>query len=111
MICFRTASPIDEQLMLAQFTPYVEASDIVNLPRYKFYMKLSAVEPEEPFSGTTLPIPTQSDTEVVNQIIEASRKNFATEYKKTVRKSSTNHIKKPNTPKETNTAEDIGTLL
>lgn len=111
VICFRTASPIDEQLMLTQFSPYIEASDIVNLPRYKFYMKLSAVEPEEPFSGTTLPVPIQSDTDTLNQIIEASRKNYATEYKKIVRKSSANHIKKSNIPKETDKADDIGTLL
>ncbi len=82
VICFRTASPIDEQLMLSQFAPFVEQGDIVNLPRYKFYMKLSAVEPEEPFSGQTLPIELNRDEKKLNHLIESSRKNYAITYKK-----------------------------
>lgn len=80
VICFRTASPIDEQLMLSQFNPHVGQNDIVNLPRYRFYIKLSAVEPEEPFSGETLPIVYQYDKRKFQKIIEASRKNYAIEY-------------------------------
>ncbi len=83
VICFRTASPIDEQLMLTQFEPYATKRDIVNLPRYRFLMKLSAVNPEEPFSGETIPISYIKDEEKVKQIIEASRKNYATKYQKT----------------------------
>ena len=86
VICFRTASPIDEQLMLAQFTPYVLPGDIVNLPRYRFYMKLSAVEPEEPFSGETIPIVLDHDLERVQKVIETSRNNFAIKYEKPVSK-------------------------
>jgi len=82
VICFRTASPIDEQLMLSQFSPFVEQGDIVNLPRYKFYMKLSAVEPEEPFSGQTLPIELNRDETKLNRLIESSRKNYAIAYTK-----------------------------
>lgn len=82
VICFRTASPIDEQLMLTQFEPYATKRDIVNLPRYRFLMKLSAVNPEEPFSGETIPITYTKDEEKVKQIIEASRKNYATKYQK-----------------------------
>src|SRR5260221_2694624 len=36
VICFRTASPIDEDLMLTQFRPLVEKGAIVNLPRFHF---------------------------------------------------------------------------
>lgn len=82
VICFRTASPIDEQLMLTQFEPYATKRDIVNLPRYRFLMKLSAVNPEEPFSGETIPITYIKDEEKVKQIIEASQKNYATKYQK-----------------------------
>ena len=39
VICFRTASPIDGQLMLSQFEPYVKIGVIVNLPRYHFYQQ------------------------------------------------------------------------
>ena len=83
VVCFRTASPIDEQLMLTQFEPYATKRDIVNLPRYRFLMKLSAVNPEEPFSGETIPITYIKDEEKTKQIIEASRKNYATKYQKT----------------------------
>jgi hypothetical protein len=80
VVCFRTASPIDEELMLSQFNPYVGQNDIVNLPRYRFYIKLSAVEPEEPFSGETLPIVYKHDEKKLKKIIETSRKNYAVEY-------------------------------
>jgi len=82
IICFRTASPIDEELMLSQFSPYVKKGDIGNLPRFRFYMKLSAVEPEEPFSGETIPITLDRDPERLKKLIETSRKNWAIIYKK-----------------------------
>jgi ABC-type multidrug transport system fused ATPase/permease subunit len=110
VVCFRTASPIDEQLMLSQFSPYVEKGDIVNLPRYKFYMKLSAVEPEEPFSGQTLPITIEPDPDKLDRIIETSRKNFAIVYKKhdTNNQKITSKPKRKSTPIPEN--EDVGTL-
>jgi hypothetical protein len=88
VICFRTASPIDEQLMLSQFLPYVKKGDIGNLPRYRFYLKLSAVEPEEPFSGETIPIDPIKNEDKFNQVIEASRKNWAIVYKKEIKKKT-----------------------
>ncbi len=80
VICFRTASPIDENLMLAQFSPYVKPGEIVNLPRYKFFMKMSAIEPEEPFSGTTLSIEEKRNQDKINGLIESSRRNWAKKY-------------------------------
>ncbi len=82
IFCFQTASPIDEDLMLRQFAPYVERGDITNLPRYQFYMKRSSLTPEEPFSGQTLPIKIQKDKKKIETLIEASRKNYAVEYKR-----------------------------
>lgn len=82
VICFRTASPIDEELMLGQFAPYITQGEIGNLPRFKFYMKLSAVEPEEPFSGQTLPMSPQGDDNALQERIDASRKNYAIVYQK-----------------------------
>jgi len=82
VICFRTASPVDNDLMVSQFTPYIRNTDIVNLPRYRFYMKLSAVEPEEPFSGETIPITFDNDEEKIQRLIETSRKNYAIVYKR-----------------------------
>lgn len=88
IICFRTASPIDEELMLSQFSPYVKKGDIGNLPRFKFYMKLSAVEPEEPFSGETIPIVLDRDEDRLQKLIETSRKNWAMVYKKPIQEKS-----------------------
>jgi len=82
MVCFRSANPLDEQLMLAQFAPYVEKGDIANLPRYQFYIKISALEPEEPFSGKTLFVPVDKDHEKMEQLKQASRDNFAIVYQK-----------------------------
>ena len=82
VICFRSGNPIDEQLMLSQFSPYVEEGEIQNLPRYNFYIKISAIESEEPFSGETLFIPVKRDPKKRELLIEASRKNNAIVYQK-----------------------------
>lgn len=66
--------------MTLQFAPYLTPTDIVSLPRYRFYIKLSAVEPEEPFTGETLPIVYKEDMKKFQKIIEASRKNYAIKY-------------------------------
>ncbi len=100
IICFRTASPIDEELMLAQFSPYVKKGNIGNLPRFRFYMKLSAIEPEEPFSGETIPIVLDRDRERLKKLIETSRKNYAIVYKKSTQKIYPEVDKKTKTSKK-----------
>lgn len=83
VVVFRSANPIDEELMLAQLSPYVERGDIANLPRYNFYIKISALESEEPFSGETIKIQIKKDPERVEELIEVSRNNYASVYKRT----------------------------
>ncbi len=82
VVCFRTASPVDEELMLAQFAPLVKTGDIANLPRHKFYMRLAAIEAEDPFSGETIPINSQRDLAMMERLINASRTNYAILYQK-----------------------------
>ncbi|MDD2823161.1 MAG: type IV secretion system DNA-binding domain-containing protein [Candidatus Daviesbacteria bacterium] len=82
VVCFRTANYIDEELMLNQFAPFVDKGEIANLPKYNFYIKVSALEPEEPFSGETIYIPLKKDDKKIEELIESSRKNWAIEYKK-----------------------------
>ena len=110
VICFRTASPIDAQLMADQFQPYLGKSDINNLPRYHFYMRLAAVEPEEPFSGITLPIEADNRVEFIDRIIATSRANYASEFKiseqKTTRSNTTSKVAKQKPPES-----DINTLV
>ncbi len=86
VICFRTANPEDEKLILPQFSPYVEKGEIASLPSFNFYIKISALNPEEPFSGITTPVFTNLDNQRTNQIIERSRKLYTLPYKKQVKK-------------------------
>ena len=82
VLCFKTASMVDEELLLPQFSPYVAKGEIMNLPRYHFYIKLGALEPEEPFSGKTLSTETNRDKAIIDKLISSSRKNYATVYVK-----------------------------
>jgi hypothetical protein len=79
--CFRTANPEDERLILPQFIPYVQPGEIDNLPSFHFYIKISALRPEEPFSGETLPVAVPDDELKVQQIVDHSRQLFAREFK------------------------------
>ena len=106
-ICFRTASPVDERLMLPQFSPAVEPGDIANLPRFRFYIKMAAIEPLEPFSGITLPIIAIKNDKKMAKLKDASRKNYATLYSKPKDKPAPKETKEK-TKKEP--ATDIGAL-
>lgn len=106
-ICFRTASPVDERLMLPQFAPAVEPGDIANLPRFRFYIKMAAIEPEEPFSGITLPIIAVKSDKKMARLKETSRKNYAIEYSKPATKTN---VKEKDKPAKKEPATDIGAL-
>lgn len=80
VICFRTANPEDERVILPQFRPYVEQGEIASLPSYHFYMRLGALNPEEPFSGVTIPIHIEYSQNRVSEVIESSRKFYAKKY-------------------------------
>ncbi len=97
VISFRSANPDDEKLMLPQFSPYIEQGEISNLPLYKFYMKISAVNPDEPFSGVTVPVEIPKDTKKFEELITLSRTHFAKLYVKpkivkTSYKSNSNNV-------------------
>ena len=80
VVCFKTANPQDEKLMLPQFEPYVNEGEIYNLPAFHFYIKVSALRPEEPFSGETIVLPTSDTTNKIQSLIDVSRKNNAHKY-------------------------------
>lgn len=80
VICFRTANPIDEQLILPQFAPYVAPGEIANLASYHFYIKLAALEPEMPFSGETMPVTIPDNEAKIQKVIDSSRSLYATYY-------------------------------
>ncbi len=80
VICFRTANPEDERMILPQFRPYIEQGEIASLPSYHFYMRLGALNPEEPFSGMTIPVKIEYSQNRVNEVIESSRKLYTNKY-------------------------------
>ena len=84
VICFRTANPEDERLILPQFKPYIKEGEIASLPSFNFYMKINAIQSEEPFSGVTIPIEIAPNQDRENEIINESRKNYATKYVKQI---------------------------
>lgn len=96
VVSFKSANPEDEKIMLPQFAPYIDQGEIANLPKYRFYMKVSADNPQEPFSGETILIDINEDKKKIENLIQSSRDNFAIEYKTPV------VVKKPaeNTEKE-----------
>lgn len=82
VICFRTANPEDERMILPQFRPYIEQGEIASLPSYRFYMRLGALNPEEPFSGVTVPVEIVENNKRIQEVIDSSRSTYALQYKK-----------------------------
>lgn len=80
VVCFRTANPEDERMILPQFQPYVERGEIGSLPSYHFYIRLGAVNPEEPFSGITVPVALATSPERADDVIASSRTLYAHKY-------------------------------
>jgi hypothetical protein len=87
VICFRTANPEDERMILPQFRPYVEQGEIASLPSYHFYMRLGALNPEEPFSGVTVPVKIEYSQNRVDEVIESSRTLYAKKFTESVEQS------------------------
>lgn len=81
LVAFRSKSPDTEKLLLHQFSPFIEQGEILNLPAYNFYMKIAAVEPQEPLSGETIVLPKDdADEKRAQEVIKESRKRWATSY-------------------------------
>ncbi len=80
VICFRTANPEDERLILPQFRPFINQGEIASLPSYHFYMRLGALNPEEPFSGETVLTEINKDENRVKEVIESSRERYAIKF-------------------------------
>lgn len=95
IICFRTGNPQDEQRLLPMFSPYIEPSEISNLPAYNYYARLAAVHAQEPLSGQTLLLENEGDEAVRDEIVKHSRKEFARKRHETSeRKSSGKTVSK-----------------
>ncbi len=80
VIAFRTGSPIDEQLVLPLFKPFVEEGEIANLPSFNFYARVSAIHSQEPLSGETLLLQDQGTPSTAREVIRSSRKLYGRKY-------------------------------
>ena len=81
VITFRTGSPVDEQLVLPLFRPYIEPGEIANLPSFNFYARLSAIRSQEPLSGETLLLDDDGNETIAEKAIKTSRRLYAYKYK------------------------------
>ncbi|HMI08965.1 MAG TPA: type IV secretion system DNA-binding domain-containing protein [Candidatus Saccharimonadales bacterium] len=80
VISFRSGNPTDEKKLLPYFQPYLEEGDIISLPQFNFYIRISATKIQEAFSGETLLVEQDPDISMAKNIIKASRHNYATKF-------------------------------
>ena len=80
IICLK-ASPDDEAFILPYMAPAVEKGDTVNLTPYHFFMKTTADESEDAFSGVTVPLDIEESKVTKEAVIAASRQQYATPVK------------------------------
>lgn len=109
VICFRTASPQDEDIILPQFQPQVKKGEIINLPWFHFFIKIYAQIAQEPFTGETIPSKIKIDKEKTKRIIEISREKYGNVYDEKNLIGSSNIEDKIDLDDEENTKSKTGT--
>ncbi|MCA9343701.1 ATP-binding protein [Candidatus Saccharibacteria bacterium] len=106
VISFRTGSPVDEQLVLPLFRPFIDEGEIANLPSYSFYARLSAIKSQEPMSGETILLEDEGDKAIARKVIESSRQLYAYEFQdQTIEKKSTKAVAKAHETKDVTTID------
>lgn len=67
----------DSEVMEKEFGPRLTAQDLVNLPKWKIYVKLMIDgATSQPFSANTIPDPEPPELDLSEQVIEISRKRY-----------------------------------
>jgi hypothetical protein len=78
VICFRSGSPVDEQLFLPLFSPYVQKGEIASLSAYNFYARMSGVRQKEPVSAETVLVSKeQANEKRANEVIRMSQRQYS----------------------------------
>ena len=57
--------------------PFIEQGEIANLPAYSYYVRISAVNAQEPMSGMTVVVDETGSETIAMQVIESSRELYA----------------------------------
>lgn len=107
LICLK-ASPDDEAFILPYMEPAVEKGDIVNLQPYHFYMKTTADESEDAFSGSTIPLEVEIDDAVAAEVLARSRKQYGTPKAKVEKHMDVLFAIPEKSPSETKPASKMG---
>lgn len=81
IVCLK-ASPDDEAFIVPFMEPEVKRGDIVNLTPHHFYMKTTADESEDAFSGETVPFEVEKSEDVAEEVIANSREQYGTPVEK-----------------------------
>lgn len=77
VVCFRSGSPSDERLVIPLFMPFIQQGEIANLQAYSYYVRISAVNAQEPMSGVTVVVKETGDESIAERVIDASRQHYA----------------------------------
>lgn len=77
VVCFRSGSPADERLVLPLFMPFIQQGEIANLPAYSYYVRISAVNAQEPISGVTVVVEEAGDESTARRVVAASRQLYS----------------------------------
>jgi hypothetical protein len=83
IVSFRSGSSIDERRILPLFSPYVEPGEIANLPAYSFYVRIAAVNSQEPMSGVTVLLNFNGNTTIAETVVNRSRVRYAIKFEGT----------------------------
>lgn len=103
IVCFRTGSSHDENVLFPHFTPYVSEGDIGNLPAYNFYIRIRATEAYEPTSGTTILLKSVTGGSRVGRVIACSRKKYAVKHRE-------QKVDSPQTPEAQTVKTKVATI-
>ncbi len=76
IVCFRSGSPADERLVLPLFKPFLQEGEIANLPAYNCYVRIAAVEAQEPMSGVTVVVNDAGSVDVAERVRQSSRELY-----------------------------------
>ena len=68
---------LDERLVLPLFMPFIDQGEIANLPAYSYYVRISAVNAQEPMSGMTIVVEENGSESMAERVLKSSRELYA----------------------------------
>jgi len=95
VVCFRSGSPSDERLVLPLFMPFIEQGEIANLPAYSYYVRISAIQAQEPMSGVTVVVDETGSEPIAEKVIKSSRELYTKKIEAAVVEPQSKSTKKP----------------